>query len=70
MLAMAVDQDVTGRLIHCAIRVHRTLGVGFVEKIYQRTMGVELKRNDLRYDVERKVDVYYEGVNVGTTRLF
>ena len=61
--------DLTGRVIRCIIRVHRTLGPGFLESIYRRAMLVELHKQDLETEAEKEVTVYYDGQEVGKHRL-
>lgn len=59
----------TDRVITCIIRVHRALGPGFMEAVYHRAMIVELNRQRLRFESERKVAIYYEGTQVGAHRI-
>ena len=59
------DQEVTGRIIGCAMTVHSTLGPGFLESVYQRALAHELRRAGLRLDCERAVVVRYDGTVVG-----
>lgn len=60
--------DLTYKVIGCAMKVHNTLGNGFQEVIYQRCLAIELKKAGIGY--EREVDqiIYYEGMDVGTRR--
>lgn len=57
--------ELTDKIIKIAIDVHKTLGPGFVEKIYQRALYLEFKRNKLRLTRERKIVVIFKNVNVG-----
>ena len=52
----------------CAMKVHRTLGNGFQEVIYQRCLAIGLEKARLSFIREREHDIYYEGVQVGTRR--
>ena len=61
--------SLTHRIIWCVIRVHQTLGAGFLESIYRRALVVELRQHNLSVDVERQVHVYYTGEEVGKHRL-
>ena len=60
--------ELTYKVIGCAMKVHNTLGNGFQEVIYQRCLAIELKKAGIGY--EREVDqiIYYEGMDVGTRR--
>ncbi|HEY5618483.1 MAG TPA: GxxExxY protein [Vicinamibacterales bacterium] len=55
--------------IGCAIRVHRALGPGFLESIYQKAMYVELKASGLSYESERPVHVKYRDVEIAGQRV-
>jgi len=62
-------EALTNQIIGCIVKVHRTLGPGFVEVIYRRALVIELRRCGLEVEVEKEVAVYYEGELVGTHRL-
>ena len=55
----------TGRIIGCAIEVHRFLGPGLLESIYRKALAVELKHRGLAFNRERKIGVTYRGVLLG-----
>jgi GxxExxY protein len=61
--------DVTARIIAAAQEVHRTLGPGFMEVIYQRALAHELPAHDLEFSREVWIDVYYKGLKVGKKRV-
>jgi GxxExxY protein len=63
------QSDLTGRIIAAAQRVHRTLGPGFEETIYQRALALELTRATLDFSREVWVDVHYEDTVVGHKRV-
>ena len=48
--------------------VHRTLGLGFPEVVYQRALAIELFKNGLRAEREVELPVYYENEKVGSRR--
>lgn len=50
------------------MKVHRTLGNGFQEVIYQRCLAIELEKIGLSFARELAHTIYYEGVEVGTRR--
>ena len=62
-------EELTGRVIQCIIKVHQTLGPGFVEKVYRRALRIELCRHELASEAEKKVVIYYAGEEVGRHRL-
>ncbi len=63
------EKDLTERIIGCAIKVHRALGPGYLEVIYENALAFELSRCGLGVDRQRVVKVLYEGVEVGEHRI-
>jgi GxxExxY protein len=61
-------KDLTEQIIGCAIRVHRTLGAGFIESIYENAMVIELSKAGLRTARQVVYPVLYDGVLVGEHR--
>lgn len=57
--------DVTEKIIAAAFGVHRVLGYGFLEKVYQRALQAELIRTGLTATTETPIKVTYKGVIVG-----
>jgi GxxExxY protein len=60
--------ELTYKIIGCAMKVHNTLGPGFQEVIYQRCLAIELERVGLAFEREKEHTIYYEGFDVGTRR--
>jgi GxxExxY protein len=61
-----MEKDVlTEKIIECAFKVHNTLGFGFLEKVYENSMMVELKKAGLNVQQQQSMSVKYEGVTVG-----
>ena len=58
-------QPVTQQLIGAAYEVHNILGFGFLEKVYQRAMQVELQQRGVKVELEPKLQVQFKGVIVG-----
>jgi len=56
---------VTERIISCVYRVSNTLGSGFVEKVYENALAVELRRNCLEFQQQHPVKVFYTDQPVG-----
>ena len=63
-----VKDELTYRIIGCAMTVHNTLGNGFQEVIYQRCLAIELNRAGIDFDREVEQTIYYDGIQVGTRR--
>jgi GxxExxY protein len=60
--------ELTYKIIGCAMKVHNTLGPGFQEVIYQRCLAIEFDRAELSFAREQEHAIYYEGIDVGTRR--
>ena len=61
--------DVTARIIAAAREVHRALGPGFEEVVYQRALELELPAHGLEFSREVRLDVHYKGQKVGKKRV-
>ena len=62
------EEEITYKIIGCAMKVHNTLGNGFQEVIYQRCLAIELERAGLSFGREIEQTIFYEGIDVGTRR--
>ena len=60
--------DLTRAIIGCAMTVHRKLGRGFPEVVYQRSLAIELFKNGLNAEREVDLPVFYENEKVGSRR--
>jgi GxxExxY protein len=60
-----LHKDVTEQIIGAAFEVHRQLGYGFLENVYQNAMKVELELRGLKVELESKIEVFYKKVSVG-----
>ena len=60
--------EVTNKINGCAMKVHRTLGNGFQEVIYQRCFAIELDKSGLIFGREIDQEIFYEGVHLGNRR--
>lgn len=55
----------TYAIIGAAMRVHGTLGFGFLEKVYQDALEVELRHTKIPYEREKPIDILYRGIRLG-----
>ncbi len=62
-------EDLTRRIIGCAMKVHSALGSGFQEVIYQRALDIEMKKQSLGFAREMEMPIYYDGIAIGTRRV-
>jgi len=57
--------EITEKILGAAFEVHKKLGFGFLEKVYQNAMIIELKKRDLKVESEKAITVYYDEDIVG-----
>jgi len=57
--------DVTEKVIGAAYEVHKLLGQGFMEKVYENAMAIELRGAGLRVEQQRPITVRYKGEVMG-----
>ena len=62
------ESELTGKIIGCAMEVHRELGNGFQERIYQRAMAIEMANIGLSFSREFEIDILYKGTHIGLRR--
>src|SRR5689334_1923892 len=62
-------QEITHKIIGCAMKVHRHFGTNFTEVIYNRALVLEIKKAGLQCLPEIVKDIYYDGVLIGKKRL-
>jgi GxxExxY protein len=62
-------QDITQKIIGAAMEVHKTLGNGFQEVIYQRALEIEMNNLGLNYIREYEMDIYYKKQRIGGRRV-
>jgi GxxExxY protein len=60
-----LHESTTSAIIGAAFEVHQHLGYGFLERVYQRALQVELLRRGATAEIEKRIEVQYKGVVVG-----
>lgn len=61
--------EITRRIIGCAMKVHAVLGNGFQEVIYQRALELEMAFEGLVFEREKEMPIYYREEEIGTRRV-
>lgn len=61
--------DITRKIIGCAMKVHSLLGNGFQEVIYQRALAIEMQKQCLEFQREMEMTIFYDGIDIGTRRV-
>jgi GxxExxY protein len=64
-----LHSELTHKIIGCAMEVHRTLGNGFQEVIYQRALAIEMAHQGLSFSREHEMEIFYKGVKIGNRRV-
>lgn len=62
-------QDLTHEIIGAAMEVHRHLGNGFQEVIYQRALAIEFDLRHINFEREKEIPLFYKGNDIGTRRV-
>ena len=62
-------KEITGKIIAAAMEVHKALGNGFQEVIYQRALEIEMPYYDLNFKREFEMPIYYRNTQIGTRRV-
>lgn len=63
------ESELTGKIIGCAMEVHRILGNGFQEVIYQRALAIEMNNQGISFSREHEMDILYKGEHIGQRRV-
>lgn len=67
---MALEHaELTERIIGAAIEVHKRLGPGFLESIYEAALIIELKKRRLAVASQQPLPILYDGIEIGQHRL-
>jgi len=62
-------KEITGKVIGASMEVHKVLGNGFQEVIYQRALAIEMPYFDLHFKREFNMHIYYRNIHLGTRRV-
>jgi GxxExxY protein len=62
-------EELSNQVIGAAIQVHRELGPGFMEGIYEKALKLEFTEHELRFESQKEIRIEYLGVEVGLHRL-
>lgn len=62
-------EDLTHKIIAAAVEVHKHLGNGFQEVVYQRALAIEMQLQNISFSREQEMPLVYKGYDVGTRRV-
>ena len=63
-MAEIIYKELSYKVVGCAMEVHRDLGTGFLESVYEAAMVVELKRQGIQFEQQKKFPVIYKGIPI------
>ena len=66
---MMLFEDLTKKIIGCAIEVHKSLGNGFQEVIYQRALEIEMRLAGLEFNREMNMSIFYREFEIEQEEL-
>ena len=62
-------EEITHKIIGCAMEVHRQLGPGFQEYIYHRALEKEFKLQNVPFESEYEIKIFYKGDQIGLRKV-
>lgn len=63
------EQELTGEVIGAAIEVHRVLGAGFLESVYESALAIELRSRGISFEQQKIIPLTYKSYRIGESRL-
>ncbi|MEO8666708.1 MAG: GxxExxY protein [Ignavibacteria bacterium] len=61
--------ELTYKIIGCAMEVHSTIGNGFQEFIYQKALAIEMNFHSISFEMEKEMHILYRNIKIGTRRV-
>lgn len=62
-------EELSSKIIHSAIEVHKKVGPGFMESIYEKALCIELSDRSINFEQQKEVKIYYNRQEVGLHRI-
>ena len=62
-------ENLTNRIIGCCIKIHKELGPGFLENIYHRALEIKFAEENISFESEKEIQIYYHENLIGTHNL-
>ena len=59
-------EELSNKIIKSAIEVHKKLGPGFLELIYQKALPIQLEKDGMGVETQKEIKIYYDGEEIGT----
>lgn len=58
------ENEISGIVFDAGMKIHRTLGIGLYENVYEECLVYELKRRGLNVEYQKNIDIQYEELNI------
>ncbi len=58
------ENDISKIIVDCCFNIHRTLGPGLFESVYEEILSHELKKSNLKIERQKPLPVYYDGIEL------
>ena len=59
-----IFKEITSKILNAGFEVHKTLGAGFLEAVYEEALAHEFRLQSLEFERQKPLDVFYKGVKV------
>ena len=66
-MAELIYKEETYEIVGAAMDVYYTMGVGFLEPVYQEALAIEFSRRGIPFEREKQLDLYYKGTKLNKT---
>lgn len=60
-----IYKDLTEKIIGCSYRIYNHFGFGFLESVYEKSLMIELKGNNIKVESQKPIEVFYQNQSVG-----
>jgi GxxExxY protein len=64
MEVLREDNEISGKIVNVAYRIHTRLGPGLFESVYEAVMAYEFEKQGLKFERQKPIPVVYEGVHL------
>lgn len=62
-------EELTGKVVSCAMKIHRVLGPGFSLSVYKHALAFEMQKAGIKFTRDKELAIFYEGVKTGTVTV-
>lgn len=59
-----IENEISGIVFDAGMKIHRTLGIGLYENVYEECLVYELKKRGLNVEYQKNIDIKYEELNI------